>query len=946
MKKFIKYIAALTIVITSMNLIEANAISAGITDLNFRSCLNTNYLNQDATTDITLEQIATITGKVECDNMEIKDVSGATYLTGVTSISLNGNSITNLDPVLKMSSVKHVYANDNLIADLSALNDSKYISILEVNNNNIVDVTAVGNSKTLTRFYANNNNISDVSALANNTSLTSVHLEENNISDITNVFSNNEYLSRLYLGDNPSLTDISTLAGLQHLTSLGIGTDSDYQGTNGPSTNISDISVVSQLPMLAHFNIIGTPIADLSPLANNTTLRQLRANDSNVSDLSPLANISTLTSLIVSGTSVSDLSPLANLQLEHLDVENTDVSDLSPLAKMTNMRGLLISHTNVTDLEALSNYVELRDFRAESLGIDSNDIEFLGNNPELYLLYLSSNSIYDISSLNGLSNMKWLLLNNQEVKLEDMVTTNPHTMLPREILEYPKNHEGNDIEVTDGLILPLEMGSTGTGYITWNEEVTIGHVTTSFDGEARAFVKRLPMYYLEAIDVTIPYSVAQNYTFEQLINDSELKGLMTMTDEVNPDILNEAFVVDDMLTLVNNSEGGETIPLIVVTRYEGLKRGIEINVTVGVEFGFPELPPLPEIIDEAPLLGVSPVVIEVGDVYTTDLHNASAIDDRDGDISSQVIFSGIENVNTTEAGIYYLDLAVTDSAGNETTASTYVLVNDGSYYVADGLIIKAKDFSIYRNQVPKTNYDRQQLIFNPELGDLKIYDASTGEELDSNNYPIGEKLYIYVEGVNPLDPKPEYGFEVVEDSYLTNIAVKNEVVRSTSRANIVPGVIPGFTTVQINITILDGQAPVLDVETPVEIYVGEEFDVTNYFTVTDLEDDAAGIPVDVQFSKVVTDTSVAATHEITITATDNDGNSVSETLVLIVKDVDTATELPDVDGLTPEIEVIAPEVVEPEAVTPELPKTGTTQAGLSVVLLLVAIVGIRKYLVK
>ena len=75
------------------------------------------------------------------------------------------------------------------------------------------------------------------------------------------------------------------------------------------------------------------------------------------------------------------------------------------------------------------------------------------------------------------------------------------------------------------------------------------------------------------------------------------------------------------------------------------------------------------------LNGVSPVIVQVGGTYTD--AGATASDDIDGDITSDIVVTGF--VNTSVAGTYSLNYNVADAAGNEAvTVSRVVIVENAS----------------------------------------------------------------------------------------------------------------------------------------------------------------------------------------------------------------------------------------------------------------------------
>ena len=67
-----------------------------VTDPAFQACLNTGYLHQGATDPVTLTDLTGLSGAVDCSDVGIASIEGAQYLSGVTSLNLDGNHLTSL----------------------------------------------------------------------------------------------------------------------------------------------------------------------------------------------------------------------------------------------------------------------------------------------------------------------------------------------------------------------------------------------------------------------------------------------------------------------------------------------------------------------------------------------------------------------------------------------------------------------------------------------------------------------------------------------------------------------------------------------------------------------------------------------------------------------------------------------------------------------------------
>lgn len=119
-------------------------------------------------------------------------------------------------------------------------------------------------------------------------------------------------LKNLQLADNSNLTDISVLSNLTQLEELWI-----------QNTGISDISPLSGCKNLKALGIKYTKVKDLSVLSGFTKLEKFIATDCNISDISPVANCPQMREIWLSNNSITDFSPLVRLNnLETVGLDN------------------------------------------------------------------------------------------------------------------------------------------------------------------------------------------------------------------------------------------------------------------------------------------------------------------------------------------------------------------------------------------------------------------------------------------------------------------------------------------------------------------------------------------------------------------------------------------------------------------------------------------------
>ena len=159
-------------------------------------------------------------------NPPIRSIVGIQNLTGLTFLSLNQNSITDISALSGLTSLTTLYLHENFITDITPLSGLTSLTTLQLGHNPITDITPLSGLTSLTILGLDGNRfITDISALSGLTSLTHLNLDRNSIIDIS-ALSGLTSLTNLDLLHN-SITDISALSGLTSLTHLALSHNRD-----------------------------------------------------------------------------------------------------------------------------------------------------------------------------------------------------------------------------------------------------------------------------------------------------------------------------------------------------------------------------------------------------------------------------------------------------------------------------------------------------------------------------------------------------------------------------------------------------------------------------------------------------------------------------------------------------------------------------------------------
>ena len=250
--------------------------------------------------------------------------------------------------------------------------------------------------------------------------------------------------------DSNSITDLSPLANLTQLTTLGLG-----------DNNIVDISPLGNLTQLPTLYLKNNIITDISPLTNLVNLERLELQNNRITDITPLENLTNLEHLDTQNNPIFDAdSPVVEIpdfnlhaairetlklphgvpvtrtamrQLTGMDAGEHGISDLTGLEHATALNFLELNHNDISDLRALTPLVNLTFLRLHNNQI--NDLRPLVSLTQLTTLALGANNIADISPLANLTELTTLLLGYN--RIADISSLANHTQLTR--LELDNN---------------------------------------------------------------------------------------------------------------------------------------------------------------------------------------------------------------------------------------------------------------------------------------------------------------------------------------------------------------------------------------------------------------------------------------------------------------------------------------------------------------------------
>ncbi len=400
----------------------------------------------------------------------VADLAGLEIASGLKSLDLSGNRITNLTPLAALDGLTKLTlsGNPNLedlaplaslirlgnldlssnrrITDLTPLSGLILLETLRLDGIGASDLTPLAGLIRLgTLSLSSNRQIVDLSPLSGLILLETLRLDRTGASDLTPLAGLTN-LETLTLSSNRQIVDLSPLSGLTMLRTLrldGVGAAdlaplsllAELRTLSLSGNGVVDLSSLQTLLKLSVMHLGANRIEDVSPLAGLTELRSLSLNDNRITDVAALAALPWLASLNLNGNALSgfpstgfrqlrglylrdcgvaDIGALANLaQIETLFLDGNGISDLSPLSTLYGLTKLFLARNEITDLTPLSWLPALR-----QLVLDDNniaDVAALSSLSGLTKLFLARNEVSDLTPLAQLAELEQLTLDGNEV---------------------------------------------------------------------------------------------------------------------------------------------------------------------------------------------------------------------------------------------------------------------------------------------------------------------------------------------------------------------------------------------------------------------------------------------------------------------------------------------------------------------------------------------------
>ncbi|MBU3181425.1 leucine-rich repeat domain-containing protein [Clostridium psychrophilum] len=149
---------------------------------------------------------------LDATGKNIKDISGIQNLVNLKTLTLEKNSISNIEPLAQLTNLEELNLDNNDIKDISAIKNITSIKSLSLSSNRIDDISDMKNLTNIEKLDLDSNEIMDLSPLSGMSYINYINLSSNKINNIDKL-NNLENLNSLYLANN-SITNYSGIKGI------------------------------------------------------------------------------------------------------------------------------------------------------------------------------------------------------------------------------------------------------------------------------------------------------------------------------------------------------------------------------------------------------------------------------------------------------------------------------------------------------------------------------------------------------------------------------------------------------------------------------------------------------------------------------------------------------------------------------------------------------------
>lgn len=325
---------------------------------------------------------------------------------------------------------KYPASTTSLVLDKQGLTDTVFPEIaqlysldsLSLAGNSISNITALSNMGGLVTLNLSDNNIQELMPLASLTGLRTLYLDNNPVTDLSALCCLPNLTSLSLKGIEISPAQLEALS--KSLPSCAIHTDASEDKEQdisfGGTTFKADVT---------ELDLSGMGLRDISALSACQKLVKLNLADNQISDLSTLMNLPLLEWLDISGNQVTDLRPLMGIsRLTYVDASDNAINSTAALSMMNGLKQLYLDNNPIRDFSGLRKVKSLEVLGLSGTGLSDGDMDYLKNLTLLTGLNLEDNEALTGEAVDALQ-QKLATCNISRSKLAYSIDIDGHSVL-------------------------------------------------------------------------------------------------------------------------------------------------------------------------------------------------------------------------------------------------------------------------------------------------------------------------------------------------------------------------------------------------------------------------------------------------------------------------------------------------------------------------------------
>lgn len=304
-------------------------------------------LGKDAEAELLTEDLWSITEFTV--PQEAVDLSVLGYCTGLTKLTIQGQSAPDLSFLTKLTALRELDLSGTTVSadGLTAIGSLASLTSLNVSSCGLSTVAPLAGCTSLISIDLSSNSVGDISPLAACTGLQELRMSSNALSEDSQLAKFTE-LTVLDVSHNV-LTSMASITGCVKLQYLDVS-----------SNHLSGLPNMESLSGLTTFKAEKNELTDISALASCTQLKVVDLSNNTIVDIDVLGPITTIEDLDVSYNDILELPDFPDdCNLHRIDAAHNFLEDIAGLSYLESLNYVVLDYNNIYEVESLATCYNL-----------------------------------------------------------------------------------------------------------------------------------------------------------------------------------------------------------------------------------------------------------------------------------------------------------------------------------------------------------------------------------------------------------------------------------------------------------------------------------------------------------------------------------------------------------------------------------------------------------